>query len=196
MPLYPFNVKQTYPFPELVYWCSKMYCHTTYILQNHRRENLICAFTPQSIRAILGLPEELFMNFFPFSEITMIDLFKSYDPRNKGQFLKVVLKPDIDVQSLKYPCLTSSFINEIQIVFSLLSQVLGLDHDREVSEAMPGFLMVYYEVDSSKGQVTVAFDEFLSDSINGQFANFQFLQKFRYSAYLVKFIIDFNLSEL
>jgi len=61
---------------------------------------------------------------------------------------------------------------------------------------MLGFLMVYYEANSSKGSVTVAFDQFLNDSINGQFTNFQFLQKFRYQAYLVKFIIDFNLAEL
>jgi len=32
--LCPFNVEQMYPFPELVYWCSEMYCHTAYILQN------------------------------------------------------------------------------------------------------------------------------------------------------------------
>jgi len=73
---------------------------------------------------------------------------------------------------------------------------LGFDHDREVSEAMLGFLMVYYEADNSKGSVIVAFDQFLSDSINGQFVNFQFLQKFRYLAYLVKFITNFNLAEL
>jgi len=43
----------------------------------------------------------------------MIDAYKSYDPKKKGQFLKVILKPDTDVQSLKYPCLTNSFKNEV-----------------------------------------------------------------------------------
>jgi len=56
--------------------------------------------------------------------------------------------------------------------------------------------MIYYEADSSKGSFTIAYNQFLSESINGQFANFLFLQKFKYQAYLVKFIIDFNLAEL
>lgn len=58
------------------------------------------------------------------------------------------------------------------------------------------FLMIYYEDDSSKSLVTAAFDQFLSEIINSQFMNFQYLQKFRYQAYLVKFIIDFYLAEL
>jgi len=51
----------------------------------------------------------------------MIDAFKTHDPEKKEQFLKVILKPDADTQSLKYPCNTSSFRSEIQIDFSLLS---------------------------------------------------------------------------
>lgn len=56
--------------------------------------------------------------------------------------------------------------------------------------------MVYFEVDKSKGLVIVVFDQFLSESINFQMLNFKFLKKFRYTAYLVKFIIDFNLNIL
>lgn len=129
MSLFPFNLEQTYPFPELIYWCSKLYCHTAYILQSHKVSKLICSFTPQSIRAILGLLDEFFLDSVPFSEIMMIDTYKSYDPVKKEQFLRVILKHDIEVQSLKYPCPTNSFRNEVQIIFSLLSQVLGLDHD-------------------------------------------------------------------
>ncbi len=74
--------------------------------------------------------------------------------------------------------------------------MLGLDYDQEVSEVMLGFLVVFYEVDKLNDSVTVALDQFLSESINGYMANFQFLQKFRYAAYLVKIIIDFNLDVL
>ena len=125
------------------------------------------------------MTEEFFQNFVPFSEVTMIDTFKAYDQEKKEQFLKVILNPDTDTQGLKYPCNISSFRREVQTVLSLLSQVLGLDHDREVSEVMLGFLVVYYEADKSKSSVTVTFDQFLSERINGQLANFQFLHKFR-----------------
>ena len=194
--LCPFNVEQTFPFPELVSWCSESYCHTTSILQNYKHESVLCSFTPQSIRGIFGLTDEFFQNSIPFSEIEMIDTFKAYDQGKKEQFLQTILNPGTDTQSLKYPCSISNFKREVQIVFSLLSQVLGLDYDQEISEVMLGFLVVYFEADKSEDSVTIAFDQFLSESINCQMVNFKLLQKFRYAAYLVKFIIDFNLNIL
>jgi len=56
--------------------------------------------------------------------------------------------------------------------------------------------MIYYEAEKSKSVVIVAFDQFLSESIHGQFVNFQYIQNFRYQAYLLKFLVDFNLVEL
>lgn len=129
MSLCRFNLEQTYPFLELVYWCSVVYCHTAYILQNQKASKLLCSFTPQSIRATLGLPYEFFLNSIHFSEVVMVDSYKSYDPKKKGKFLKLILKPDSDIQSLEYPCPTNNFREEVQVIFSLLSQVLGLDHD-------------------------------------------------------------------
>ena len=76
---------------------------------------------PQSIRATLGLPDEFFLNFIPFSEVVMVDSYKSYDPEKKGKFLKLILKPDIDSQSLEYHCPTNSFREEVQVIFLLLS---------------------------------------------------------------------------
>jgi len=61
---------------------------------------------------------------------------------------------------------------------------------------MLGFLIIYYEADIAKNRVTVTLDQFLSKNIHGQFINFKFLQKFRYQAYLLKFIVDVNLEEL
>ena len=61
---------------------------------------------------------------------------------------------------------------------------------------MLGFLVVYYEAEKSKNMVTVAFDQFLSESIHEQFINFWHLQKFRYQAYFLRFIVGFNLEEL
>ena len=81
-------------------------------------------------------------------------------------------------------------------MFSLLSQVLGLDHDQEVLEMMLGFLMIYHEAEKSQGSITVAFDQLFSESMHGQFVNFQYISKFRYQTYLLKFLVEFNLSEL
>lgn len=110
----------------------------------------------------------------------MIDTYKSYDSEKRSQFLKLILKPDTDIQSIEFPCLTNYFKEEVQVIFSLLSQVLGLDHDKEVSKIMLSFLVVYYEAEKSKNMVIVAFDQFLSESIHEQFINFWHLQKFKY----------------
>lgn len=158
MSLCPFNLEQTYPFLEMVYWCSSIYSHSAYVLQNQEASKLIGSLTPQLVRAILGLSDEFFLNFIPFSKIAMIDSYKSYDPKKKEEFLKLILKLESYTQSLKYPCQIGTFRKEVQIVFSLLSQVLGLDHAREVLEVMLDFLMIYYEAKKSKSVVTVVFD--------------------------------------
>ena len=55
--------------------------------------------------------------------------------------------------------------------------------------------MIYYEAEKSKSVVIVAFDQFLSESVHGKFLNFQYIQKFRYQAYLLNFHVEFNLEE-
>ena len=105
----------------------------------------------------------------------MTDSYKSYDPVKKEEFLKLILSPENYTQNLEYPYPIGVFKAEVQAVFSLLSQVLGLDHDREVSEMMLGFLMIYHEAEKSQGSITIAFDQFISESMHGQFVNFQYI---------------------
>ena len=143
-----------------------MYSHSTYILQNQKASKLIGSLTPQSIRAVLGLTKEFFQDSIPFNELDMMYLYKSYDPVKKDNFLKLILKPENNTQNLEYPCQISIFREEIQFVFSLLSQVLGLDHDHEVSEVMLGFLLSYYEAEMSQSSVIIALDQFISESMH------------------------------
>lgn len=75
------------------------------------------------------MKDEFFNNYVPFSEVEMTDTFKAYDQGKKEQFLQVILNPGTDIQGLKYPCSINNFRREVQIIFSLLSQVLGLDYD-------------------------------------------------------------------
>ena len=56
--------------------------------------------------------------------------------------------------------------------------------------------MIYYEAEKSKSTITVTFDQFISERMHGKFVNIQYIQKFRYQAYLLKFMVDFNLYEL
>lgn len=73
---------------------------------------------------------------------------------------------------MEYPCQIGNFREEVQAVFSLLSQILGMDHDREVSNVMLSFLVIYHEAEKSKSANTVAFDQFLGESMHGKFVNF------------------------
>ena len=61
---------------------------------------------------------------------------------------------------------------------------------------MLGFLMIYHKEEKSQSPITVAFDQLISESMHGQFINFQYIQKFRYQTYLLKFLVEFNLTKL
>lgn len=84
---------------------------------------------------------------------------------------------------------------EVQWVYSLLSQVLGLDNDKYVVEVMLGFLLIFFK--SKFGQsVRINFDKFLADTIHKQLVNFHSLRHFRYYTYLLNIFLASNHGEI
>jgi hypothetical protein len=53
---------------------------------------------------------------------------------------------------------------EVQWVCSILSHILGLDNDKYVVEVMLGFLISFFQSDSSQ-TVCISFDRFIDDNI-------------------------------
>lgn len=73
-----------------------------------------------------------------------------------------------------------------------MSQILGLNDDRLVSEVMLGFLVKFSQ---SEEQIKcLNFDEFLVEKIHSQLMNFDTEKCFKYQTLLLLLIIHANLA--
>jgi hypothetical protein len=88
----------------------------------------------------------------------------------------------------------SIMVIEVQWVCSPLSQILGLDNDKHVVEVMLGFLLAFFQSDSSLS-VCISFDQFIADNIHKQLVNFHSVRHFGYYTHLLKIFLETNKRE-
>ena len=79
--------------------------------------------------------------------------------------------PDISPSNYTFPYDVSLFIESIQAVFSLLSQILGLDNDKSVTKVMVGTICL---VSQSVKEFSLSFDQYLVDKISYQLEHFHY----------------------
>ena len=75
------------------------------------------------------------------NELILAELFKSCETEVCCQFLSNILKEGQSLDGLFLPYPVHIFKNEVQLVVSLVSQLLGLDDYCRVSEVILGFLL-------------------------------------------------------
>ena len=83
---------------------------------------------------------------------------------------------------------------EVQWACSILSQILGLDNDKFVVEVMLGFLLTFFQSESSQS-VSISFEEFIADNMHKQLVNFNSLRHFRYHTHLLRMFLKTNKTE-
>jgi hypothetical protein len=88
----------------------------------------------------------------------------------------------------------SIIVIDVQRVYSLLSQMLGLDNDKYLVEVMLGFLLTFFQSEFGLS-IRISFDEFIADNIHKQIVNFRSLRHFRYYTYLLKIFLETNKRE-
>ena len=105
-----------------------------------------------------------------------------------------ILKPGVIEMQDIFPYDLSYFLDPIQAIFSLLSQILGSDSDQLVTEVMVGTL---YLVSQSQEPRIFRYEEFLVDIITSQLDNFNNSGKiFRYHTLLILIVINNNIQTL
>ena len=105
-----------------------------------------------------------------------------------------LLKPSVNETQDIFPYDLSSFLEPIQAILSLLSQILGLDSDQFVTEVMIGTL---YLVRKSNEHKIFIYEEFLVERITSQLEKFNNSGKiFRYQTLLMLIVINNNLQTL
>ena len=99
-----------------------------------------------------------------------------------------IFKPDIIPAHFVFPYDLSLFIEPIQAVFSLLSQIIGLDSEKLVTEVMVGSLCL---VSQSMENFCLKYDDFLVERISSQVENFHSSGKiFIYQTLLMLIVIN------
>jgi hypothetical protein len=80
-----------------------------------------------------------------------------------------MFKPDISPSNYSFPYDISLFSETLQAVFSLLSQILGLEDDRIVTEIMVDIVCL---VSQSAKEFNLNFDQYLVEIIAYQLEHF------------------------
>ncbi len=109
--------------------------------------------------------------------------------RSMKQMLAKFIRGLLLKRKIKFiPFSSELFTLVIRSAVTLLSKVLGLDNDSQVTAIMVGLFLFLY----SSGTTPVHFNEFFSKEICSQLAKFHKVFNFRYQVYLYTLIIHTN----
>ena len=129
-----------------------------------------------------------------FIEEKSLAIIKALSPDQLYTFMSKMFKSKISPSNHAFPYDSSLFSEPLQEVSSILSQILGLEDDRKVTEIMVGIVFL---VSQSSKEVNLSFDQYLAEKIAYQLEQFQSDGKvFNYQTLLMLMIIIENLNEL
>ena len=95
--------------------------------------------------------------------------YKESSVEEKNQFLSKILKPRQSIDALSLPYGVSIFQENVQLVFILLCQILGMDNDKYVISVMLWCLVKVFQSESIP--IFLKIDEFLAEAIHAQLVN-------------------------
>ena len=103
------------------------------------------------------------------NDLILAELFKKCEAEIRCQFLSNILKEGQSLDGIFLPYPVHIFKNEVQLVVSLVCQILGLDDDCCVGEVILGFLLKIRSLGSESQSVPVfSIDEYLAEAIHLQ----------------------------
>jgi hypothetical protein len=108
----------------------------------------MCRVESLSIRDALIIPESFSIVSEPFKEENIIRVYRECPSEVEDLFLQTIVKPEHLSKSLSLPMNVSIMIIEVQWIYSLLTQILGLYIDKHVVEVMLGFLLTFFQSES------------------------------------------------
>ena len=131
------------------------------------------------------------------NESILAELYKSCISEVRCKFLSSILKEVQSLDGLFLPYHVHIFKNEVQLVVSLVCQILGLDDDCHVNEVILGFLLKINLLGSESQSVPVlSLDEYLVEAIHLQLSEFPKVRFFKFQTYLLNMLLCSNVTEL
>ena len=138
---YYFTIEQTLPFPEFVEWCSSGNSPSKRVIMSHSTSKILCNIDAKTIRGVLNLPDSFPDNCESMNESVLVEIYKSCKTEIRCEFLSSILDEGQSLEGLFLSYNIHIFKKEVQLVMSLVCQILGLDDDMRISEVVLGFLL-------------------------------------------------------
>ena len=137
------------------------------IIVSQSTSQILCKIDAKVIHENLNLPDSYPDQREPVNELILAELFRSCETEVRFQFLSNILKEAQSLDGLFLPYPMHIFKNEVQLVVSLVCQILGLDDDCRVSEVILGVLLKISSLGSESQSVPVfILDEYLAKAIH------------------------------
>ena len=164
---YYFSIKQTLPYPEFVEWCANSYSSSERVIMSHTTSKILCKVDAKTIRGILILPDNFPDSYESLNEKVLIEMYKKCRNEVRCQFLSSILKDGQSLEVLFLPYNVNIFKKEVQLVTTLVRQILGLDNDIHISEVILSFLLSISSI-GPKSHLICCFnlDEYLAEVIH------------------------------
>ena len=190
-----FTIEPTFPFPEFIHWAVKNCVPSTRQILFVDETKVIATINSKYLRkAFCLLVPNPNQSFVQFSEENNMVVIKALDAAQTYTFMSKMFRSDVIPSNYTFPYDISLFIETIQAMFALLSEILGLDNDQFVTEVMVG---IVYLISQSTKEFTLNFDQFLIDRISYQLEHFHTKGKaFSYQTLLLLIVITENLTKL
>ena len=150
---------------------------------NFQGDQIICKIDSQALRETLQYSTDFFSASIPFDEAEIVYIYKKASNEDREQMYQKVLSEPVEKLSIPFP--SKLCLPAIGAAVTLLSQILGLDTNYEVTETMRGFFLYL----DRPGTTPLRFDEYFSKEICFQLSNFSKIYHLRYQAYLYALII-------
>lgn len=136
-----FALERSYHFLEFIQWSMSNYAKSDRVLMNCDGWKFLCRFNHESNRETLLVPETNVGDIEQFNKVECIRSFIETIQEGRSKFWLKLLKPNKNTDTMSLPCDIGVFQKPVQLFFSLLSQILGLDDDSLVAEVIIGFLL-------------------------------------------------------
>ena len=100
------------------------------------KSKILCLVSPLFIRNTLSFLVDFNQNSKEYNEESIVQYFRESTVEQKQDFFKICFKPDIQLQNQPFPIDANIFNKETQCVTTLMSQFLGLDTYKYVTEPL------------------------------------------------------------
>ena len=139
--MYYFSIEQTLHFPEFAEWCASNYSSSERVIVIRSMSMILCRIDAKSIHGFLNLPDNYPDSRESVNKSILAEVYRSCKTEIRCEFLSSILNEGQSLEGLFFPYHIHIFKEEVQLVVSLVCQILGLDNDIHVNEVVLGFFI-------------------------------------------------------